>query len=46
MMRVAEKLGMKKEAHLRKVRYFEGVYYDSIRYGLLKEEWATLSNDF
>lgn len=39
MIRVAEKLGMTMEARIRKVRYWEGVYYDSIRMGILREEW-------
>ena len=40
MMRVGEKLGMTLEARLRKCRFYEGIYYDSIRYGVLREEWA------
>ncbi|HFN7437409.1 TPA: GNAT family protein [Streptococcus pneumoniae] len=39
MMKLAEKLRMKKEAHIPKVRYYQGVYYDSIKYGILREEW-------
>jgi RimJ/RimL family protein N-acetyltransferase len=39
MIRVAEKLGMQMEARIRKVRYYEGHYYDSIRMGILREEW-------
>jgi RimJ/RimL family protein N-acetyltransferase len=39
MIRVGEKLGMQIEARIRKVRYHEGVYYDSIRMGILREEW-------
>ena len=39
MMRVAEKLGMTMEARVRKVRYYDGEYYDSIRMGVLREEW-------
>lgn len=39
MIRVGEKLGMQLEAKIRKVRFYEGVYYDSIRMGLLREEW-------
>jgi RimJ/RimL family protein N-acetyltransferase len=40
MMKLAEKLGMKQEACLRKCRLWQGQYYDSIRYGILREEWA------
>ncbi|SFU29844.1 Protein N-acetyltransferase, RimJ/RimL family [Alicyclobacillus macrosporangiidus] len=39
MMRCAEKLGMKLEGRLRKCRYYNGAYYDSIRMGVLREEW-------
>src|SRR5699024_1432591 len=39
MIRVGEKLGMKREAQIRKVRFYEGNYYDSIRMGILREEW-------
>ncbi|WP_281255127.1 GNAT family N-acetyltransferase [Paenibacillus herberti] len=39
MMRAGTKLGMTLEARLRKVRYWKGEYYDSIRMGLLREEW-------
>lgn len=38
MMKVAEKLGMTLEASIRKVRYYNGVYYDSISYGILRNE--------
>lgn len=43
MIRVAEKLGMQLEARIRKVRYYEGKYYDSIRMGILREEWESLN---
>ncbi len=39
MMRVAEKLGMQLEGRLRKCRLYNGTYYDSIRMGILREEW-------
>ncbi len=39
MIRAAEKLGMQMEARIRKVRFYEGEYYDSIRMGILREEW-------
>ncbi|GAL25960.1 acetyltransferase [Vibrio variabilis] len=42
MMRCAEKLGMQQEARLRKVRYYRGEYYDSVKYGVLREEWKVL----
>ncbi|MFS0655976.1 GNAT family N-acetyltransferase [Bacillus sp. 179-C3.3 HS] len=42
MMHCAEKCGFTLEGRLRKVRYYEGTYYDSIRYGMLREEWQAL----
>ena len=42
MMKLAEKLGLKKEAIYRKARIVESEYYDSISYGVLKEEWDKL----
>ncbi|PWW17074.1 RimJ/RimL family protein N-acetyltransferase [Cytobacillus oceanisediminis] len=41
MIKVGEKLGMRMEARLRKCRYYNGQYYDSIRMGLLREEWES-----
>lgn len=42
MIRVGEKVGMQEEARIRKVRYYNGQYYDSIRMGILREEWEAL----
>ena len=39
MMAVAEKLGFLKEGQIRKVRYYQGQYYDSMKYGVLRKEW-------
>ena len=39
MMRLSEKLGLKKEAVYRKARIVNNEYYDSVSYGILKEEW-------
>lgn len=39
MMKLAEKLGFLKEAQIRKVRYWKNFYYDSVKYGVLREEW-------
>lgn len=44
MMKLAEKLDLKKEAVYRKARIVEGKYYDSISYGILREEWEKLNN--
>jgi putative hydrolase of HD superfamily len=42
MMRLAEKLGYKKEACFRKARFVRGHYYDGLGYGVLREEWQEL----
>lgn len=41
MMKCAEALGMKQEGCMRNVRFFEEKYYDSLSYGVLREEWET-----
>jgi RimJ/RimL family protein N-acetyltransferase len=46
MIRVAEKLGMQMEGRMRKCRYYNGVYYDSIRMGILREEWDLVKTQF
>lgn len=43
MMKAAEKIGMIEEAKIRKVRYYNGIYYDSMKYGILREEWTMLT---
>ncbi|MBU0905506.1 MAG: GNAT family N-acetyltransferase [Firmicutes bacterium] len=43
MVKVGEKLGMTMEARIRKVRFYNDVYYDSIRMGILREEWEALN---
>ena len=40
MMKLAEKLGFTKEACFRNARIVGNEYYDSIGYGILREEWA------
>ncbi|WP_244323564.1 GNAT family N-acetyltransferase [Salinivibrio costicola] len=42
MMRCAKALGMKEEGRLRSVRFFQGEYYDALRFGVLREEWYGL----
>ena len=44
MIRVGEKLGMTMEARIRKVRFYNGEYYDSIRMGILREEWESFQH--
>ncbi|WP_458126315.1 GNAT family N-acetyltransferase [Paenibacillus sp. Z3-2] len=39
MMRAAAKAGLQVEGRMRKCRIVRGEYYDSIRMGMLREEW-------
>lgn len=39
MMSLAQKLGFQQEGRLRKVRYYQDKYYDSVKYGVLRSEW-------
>ena len=39
MIACAKSIGFQLEAKLRKVRYHQGVYYDSIKLGVLRAEW-------
>lgn len=39
MMKLGEKLCFQKEAQVRQVRYWNNQYWDSIKYGVLREEW-------
>lgn len=42
MMKLAEKLGFQKESCYRNARIVDGTYYDSVSYGILKNEWEDL----
>ncbi len=44
MMKLAGKLNLQKEAVYRKARIVEGAYYDSVSYGILREEWFADAN--
>ena len=44
MIKLAEKLGMKKEAEYRKARIVNGEHFDSVSYGVLREEWEKQNN--
>ena len=39
--RVLERLGFRQEGRLRRNEYFKGRYWDTLLYGLLREEWQT-----
>ncbi len=38
MEKIGKKSGMTREGIIRKVRYWQGIYYDSVKYGILREE--------
>ena len=40
MIRVSEKVGFVHEGTMRSVRYWQGAYYDSVKYGVLRAEFA------
>ncbi len=42
MIKLAEKLGLKKEAEYKNAVIVNGKYYDSVSYGILREEWYKL----
>lgn len=42
MMRSASKAGLQLEGRMRKCRIVDGQYYDSIRMGMLREEWEQM----
>lgn len=44
MLALAESLGLKKEAEIRQVRYWQGKYWNSIKYGILRSEWKKYDN--
>lgn len=45
MCRLAETLGLREEARVRQVRYWQGQYWDSVKYGCLREEWPHLTKE-
>lgn len=44
MMKAALNVGMKEEGCIRQVRYWQGIYYDSMKYGILRQEWEEGQN--
>ena len=44
MINLAIKLGMKKEAEYKNARIINGKYFDSVSYGILREEWNVQNN--
>jgi len=45
MMKVADRIGMKEEARIRKARTVDGQYYDAIKMGILREEWEEIRRE-
>lgn len=44
MIRLAKKLGLIEEGRIRQVCYYEGHYYDSVKLGVLREEWKNANH--
>lgn len=44
MIRLSEKLGLNLEARIPQVRYWQGTYYDSVKYGILRDDWEALND--
>ena len=44
MMKLAENIGLHKEAEYKKARIVDNEYFDSLSYGILKEDWIGLGN--
>ncbi|EKU46805.1 GNAT family N-acetyltransferase [Staphylococcus massiliensis] len=42
MMKLAERCGMVLEGRLREARLVNGLYYDSIKMGILRKEWSAM----
>lgn len=42
MIKLAEKIGLEKEAAFKKARIVNNKFYDSISYGILKEDWLKI----
>lgn len=38
--RVAEKIGMRREAHYRETQFFAGRWWDTVTYGITREAWS------
>ncbi|HET0698289.1 TPA: N-acetyltransferase, partial [Streptococcus pneumoniae] len=32
--------------HIPKVRYYQGKYFDSIKYGILREDWEKINDGY
>lgn len=45
MQKLGEKLGMSLEARVRKVRFWQNQFFDSLKYGILREEWVARSEE-
>lgn len=44
MIQLGKSLGMREEARVRQVRYWQGKYWDSVKYGILRSEWQSQTN--
>jgi len=39
MMHLATAIGLNLEGRIPQVRYWQGQYYDSVKYGILRSDW-------
>ncbi|WP_125581349.1 GNAT family N-acetyltransferase [Lacticaseibacillus suibinensis] len=44
MLRLGAAVGMKEEGRIRQVCFWQGQYYDSVKYGILREEWRKIQD--
>ncbi|SFS63451.1 GNAT family N-acetyltransferase [Marininema halotolerans] len=45
MIRLAMRIGMIEEGRIRRARIVDGNYYDSVKMGMLREEWVAIQRD-
>ncbi len=46
MVKLSEKIGLQREACYKNARIVDGKYYDSVSYGILREDWQKKSASF
>lgn len=44
MIKLGYKLGMQEEARIRQVRYWNNQYWDSVKFGILQNEWKRIKD--
>lgn len=46
MIALAKKVGMQEEARIRKVLYYNNIYYDSLKFGTIRSEWDEIKANY